>query len=315
MLKNIETPPYLPFVQQPDLVNIGVARLAKPRWIEPDADFSRYHNNKLQQASIDQQRVYAAEPESIDAQAEFSQRLFTHLTVDHQQHFNHDAQSLYLPEQQLSWPIHAPGDASDSDTGDNAPLEQLWRSSLWIQDDICLLQAYGGAGNSDYRLTAASVCAPSHWCLQEKIGQDFFAIHQPVPSFKKKLERPIRKLLAKLGTQPLVRANWGISDTDTLMRLPEHQQIECNADTELYLRIERQSLSKLPATGAIVFTIRVYTHPLQSIAAIDGAVTALQKSIYAMNTQEYYYKSMHRLEKPLARFFTRQRANADNGSQ
>lgn len=296
-MNNIDTPKYLPFIKYPALINIGASRLDSAQWIEPDGGFKRYYQNKIQQADKNKAAVYLSQEQSIDAQTELSTLLLQHLVTDHNASFKRDANHLYLAEQELSWPLDSPT-LNDQDT--------LWRASLWIQDDICLLQPYyTNKKLQGYKLTAASVCAPSHWLLAEKMGRDFFELHSPVPDLQNKLQSSIMRVFNQLTNKPIVRANWGITDSDTLMRLPEDQQANNNVEQEsqLYLRVERQSLRKLTKTGAIVFTIRVYTHPLERIIAIAGAVSGLKASIQSMSVEEYSYKSMQRLEPALKKFF------------
>lgn len=301
-MRQINTPRYLPFIKHPALINIGASRIDSSEWIEPDSEFKRYYQNKYLQAEKNKSAVYLALEESLEAQAEFSALLLKHLTADHADSYSIsknslDQESLNLSKQNLNWPLS---------TQSPFDMEKLWRASLWIQDDICLLQpCYTNNRISAYKLTAGSVCAPSHWRLKDKIGADFFALHSPVPGLQSKLQDRVMRLFDKLDSTPIVRANWGLSENDTLMRLPEDQQLKDSVapDSDLFLRAERQSLRKLPNTGAIVFTIRVYTYPLESIRAIDGAATALKESVAAMSPEEYQYKSMRRLEPALNLFF------------
>lgn len=292
MLKRNDTPVYLPFMQYPELVHIGASRIDRARWIDIDADFNQYQQNKHQQYSANKDKVFVAAESSLPAQQELHTVLLQHLCADHNDIYQLRDDRLYLATLQQQWAINRDSAAP------------LWDCSLWVQDDICLLEKK----DRDYVLTAASLCAPSHWRLEDKFGQDFFAIHQPVPALEEKLAAPIRRLLDKLDDQPLQRGNWSISDNPSLMALPEYQRADqCPADRPLFLRCERQTLRKLPATGAIVFTIRVYLHPLQSIIAISDAVAALKRSIDAMTAAEYDYKSLARLKLPLQAFFTEHR--------
>ena len=70
----------------------------------------------------------------------------------------------------------------------------------------------------------------------------------------------------------LTRANWNIVESDALRYLPTlpaaarfGQVTAANAGNTLYLRIERQTLRRLPASGAAVFAIGVYVEPLASL--------------------------------------------------
>ncbi|HEY9662512.1 MAG TPA: heme-dependent oxidative N-demethylase subunit alpha family protein [Allocoleopsis sp.] len=42
-----------------------------------------------------------------------------------------------------------------------------------------------------YRLTAESVCFPSHWSFLEKLGQALTQIHHPVPGYETALAQPV----------------------------------------------------------------------------------------------------------------------------
>ena len=69
------------------------------------------------------------------------------------------------------------------------------------------------------------------------------------------------------------RCNWFVSPTPALRWIADAPPEESfahvtpdNAGETLYVRSERQTLRKLPETGAIVFTIGVYVAPLGSLS-------------------------------------------------
>ena len=71
--------------------------------------------------------------------------------------------------------------------------------------------------------------------------------------------------------RPVTRVNWGISVTPQLDLAPwtqpewRHLRQEVtalNAGDKCYLRLERQTLSVLPASGTILFTIHTYRAPV-----------------------------------------------------
>ena len=53
----------------------------------------------------------------------------------------------------------------------------------------------------------------------------------------------------------------------------------CRGIRELWYRAERQSLRRLPKTGAIAFTIRVHICALESLASVDGALESLWQAV------------------------------------
>ena len=58
-----------------------------------------------------------------------------------------------------------------------------------------------------------------------------------------------------------MRFNWSLQAYDDLCQRPE-RGTPVDGSSRLYYRTERQCLTRLPTTGAIAFTIRVYLHPL-----------------------------------------------------
>jgi hypothetical protein len=130
-----------------------------------------------------------------------------------------------------------------------------------------------------YLLTAASLCSPSHWYLAEKFGRPMREIHDPIPGFHPALSSKIDRFFEHLRPDhPVVRFNWAVQAGDSLSQLP-HEAPDVHCDTPLFYRSERQSLVRLPQTGAIAFTIRVYLHPLAMLANAASALPALFAAI------------------------------------
>ena len=80
----------------------------------------------------------------------------------------------------------------------------------------------------------------------------------------------------------MLRRNWGVHDHDTLF-VPEHPPprpgiTAANAGERLWVRSERQTLRRLPRSGAVLFTIRVQLAPLAALAARPDLAVALAAS-------------------------------------
>lgn len=147
-----------------------------------------------------------------------------------------------------------------------APLDWVGRQ---VQEDLLLLQA---DANRALPLVAGQLCFPNAWCLQEKLGKSFLAIHQEVPLFTEKIGRSSQLLLERLKVGRAVwRANWGIKNIPRLNLIPQYYDEVAKAQQELtpdaigircFFRVERQVLLRLPQTGNILFTIHTYQLPL-----------------------------------------------------
>ncbi len=263
---------------------MGLNPLENTGWIEVDGQFSNYLENKRKLYEQNPARVYAALDESADARRELCNRLLDHLLQHIPQHYQLDADDT------LTCHGLASTKASELD---------LWQASLWVQEDLCLMQKMG----SQYHLTAASLCAPSEWLLADKIGRPIADIHAPVPGLNSRLGKQIDHIFDKLSPlRPYQRFNWSIKDTSALALFPDQPT---ESDNELYLRVERQTLSRLPRSDAIAFTIRVYIYPLQMLTASPGALSALLDAVHGLSAAEVRYKSMDRLY-PRLRQFCRQ---------
>lgn len=65
----------------------------------------------------------------------------------------------------------------------------------------------------------------------------------------------------------------------------------------VFLRVERQTLRKLPQTGAIAFTIRIALHGLDSLERHHEAgriAAALREQIAALTPEQLDYKGLTR---------------------
>ncbi len=277
-------PRYLPHLDNPQVLHMGLSPLGDALWIETDGDLPRYHRHKLLQRERLGEKVYSATPHSLAAQVELAELLQHHLVTDQASHFRVESDELHCDFAAICTPL--------------ASREPLWTSSLWVADDLVIMQELNG----QYRLTAASLCSPSHWRLEEKFDRPLREIHDPIPGFHQALTPRIDRFFGHLRPEhPVVRSNWALQAHNALNQRPEVER-EITENSPLYYRTERQSLVRLPRTGAIAFTIRVYLHPLDLLAAIEGALPALFRAIDATPPPLHAYKGFDRLAPALARY-------------
>ena len=131
-----------------------------------------------------------------------------------------------------------------------------------VQEDVAICQLMEAR---DW-LAAIHLSAPNHWAPAEKIGRPFSAVHAIVPGMEKLNQQYSKMLVTAVQKGPFFRFAWGIA-TDT--RLNHHplpppgvdpvdwQGRRVEADTSrIYLRVERQTITGVPACNAFLFTIR-----------------------------------------------------------
>ena len=151
--------------------------------------------------------------------------------------------------------------------GAEGGLEQAARS-CW--EDLCLLQAQP---DGQCRLTAGAVAFPTDWRLDEKIGQPLTAVHAPIHGYAEQLAAGVDHFFRTLAPGPIFgRSNWFVVADAAWRYMPEDDPADrfarvtaANAGDTLFVRCERQTLRRLPDSGAILFTIGIAVEPLGAL--------------------------------------------------
>lgn len=151
---------------------------------------------------------------------------------------------------------------------------------------------------------AGAVCFPSSWSLPAKLGQPIFGVHEPVPGLNQSLGGSIDTFLTRLS--PAVfweRENWGLSADDRLdhhLSKPPAELGEHATLATTWLRWERQLLTRLPATRAILFGIKISIHRLDELATLPVAADGLARALRTMPEDIAQYKGLTRCRQVLA---------------
>ncbi len=276
---------YSPFESGPFRLALGTKPLALAEWIELD---QAYHDElalKRRLLAEEHARVFVSQPASNAASRELLSTLAAHVARYFPRFFECDRGRIINRLTDESWSLE--GDTLD-------PLEI---ASRLVQEDLCLLQVRDD--DDMYALTAGCVCFPSRWCVRDKLGQSLRAIHTPVAFYDEQIGEPVEKFFRRLAVEkPVWRTNWNIHETAALFQptgmgpRPRDATITVeNAGSRLFLRVERQTLRRLPLTGAVVFTIRTYVEPLKSACEGPEAATRLASALREMPEPTRAYKS------------------------
>ena len=190
-----------------------------------------------------------------------------------------------------------------------APLDWLGRQ---IQEDLLILADRPEEG---FPLIAGSLCFPNDWSVGEKLGRSILDIHAPVPGFATELGKSTVRLFERLKVgHPVWRLNWSIKATPRLNLIPlyaaenraaagamtaEHVGIGC------WLRVERQTLTRLPQSLAILFTVHTYQATLQSAAATPEEAARIAANLRTAPPELLAYKGITPLLAPLLEYLDR----------
>ncbi len=230
--------PYTPFMEPRTAHPPGLAPLDMREWTVRHADFEGQMAERRRLLAEHPDTVLGALHEGEDPGEELLEMLLAHLG---------DARPLTLEEK----------------------FCQLTAIGRLVCEDFCLLVPDDASG--EYRLAAAVLCFPSRWLLSEKLGRPLTPIHTPVPDYAGDLARRVNRVFEALRPErPLVRVNWSVHPTPELF-LPQSESEKIapfrpGDEARFYLRTERQTLVRLPRTGAVAFGIKTSVTPVERLA-------------------------------------------------
>lgn len=178
---------------------------------------------------------------------------------------------------QLTSEAEAPGRELAAMLGVTGALPE---AALAVHEDLCLITQ--ADGDDAYRLIGAAVAWSSDWHPAEKIGLPLRALHAPIAGYEEQLASGVERFMATLRAGQIYgRANWFIAATGERRWLADKPPQEAfahvapdNAGETLFVRSERQTLRRLPQTGAILFTIGIYVEPLGKLSPANIAMLA-----------------------------------------
>ncbi|MDD3447096.1 MAG: DUF3445 domain-containing protein [Zavarzinia sp.] len=280
--------PYVPFSKGPYRLQMGLAGLDLSDWIQIDGHYEAELDEKFRLLTTNHAAVFGALPGSETMGAEVLALLVDHLPRHFRERFTVEGDDEVMVERESG---------RRHDLRDPA-LHPLDRAARLVQEDLCLMAA--PAGDEAYRLVAASVCFPSRWRLASKLGQPLAGIHGPVPFYGDKLAAPMDRFFALLkADRPVWRTNWSLHDDPALFQPTAHGDRPLvppldagDAGGRMFLRSERQTLRRLPVTGAILFTIRTYQCPLSDVAAEPENAALLADALAGMPPEILSYKGL-----------------------
>ncbi|MEV4605536.1 DUF3445 domain-containing protein [Neorhizobium sp. LMR1-1-1.1] len=275
-------PTYTPYDGSSKPFTIGLMQLEPERWIEPDGDLAEQVLLKRNLVAEHGELVLRAEAGTQEAQQEVLD-----LLIDYLPHYHPENYRLVGNDMRIA--------GLDPDIADEAMMP-LHRAGLLVQDDLVIMRK----GENGWRIAAAFLAFPSSWRLSEKFGLSMDEVHAPVPGFEGGSRNAglINRMFDNLSADRIVvRWNWSVNWSHALYH-PDAKSAEekrgVSAD-KAFIRVERQTLRKLPVSGDILFTIRIYLDPVSVILAQPNAVelaASMAEQLEAMSDVEVDYKGL-----------------------
>ncbi len=260
---------------------IGIRPLALHEWIDADDQLGIYLDEKARLWAAHRAAVFAAEAGTEAAQAEVLAQLAEHLPAWFPALYRRDGAAITVAGRRVDL---------------DAPEPPLAIAASLVQEDLVLMRR----GPEHWRLAAASLSFPSAWLLAEKFGRPMHEVHGPVPGFgagtrnAMLIERMFDNLRPEAG---MIRWNWSLFGDGRLFHPDSHASGLRFGDgaASAWFRLERQTFRRLPVSGDVLFTIRIYLDPVAELARRpEGPAIAatLSEQLAALTPEQAGYKGL-----------------------
>lgn len=250
-------------------ITMGIRNMEWDSWIELDNEWQKSHDQKLGRLQERGTELFGTKPQAADAVMELLEEFWSYLPHRYPTLFKQTPKGLYN--------LHTGEDfVFRNCKADELAEEPIVMAAKMIQDDLAIMME---APNGEYHLQAGAIILPGFWRFKDKFGLSLNEIHTSgdVPQYRQKLQTGMNKFFSRLTCdKPVVRNNYfiqldnelgwskSIGDEDS-DRVGWYTAGEAISPEQLYFRSERQSLRRLPRSGAVVFTIRTYFAPIVEI--------------------------------------------------
>lgn len=193
------------------------------------------------------------------------------------------------------------------------PEDPMATAARLVQDDLALMFE---RPDGEYYLLAGAILLAGFWRLSDKFGMRLSEIHTSgdVPQYREKLEKGMMNFFRRLKPEePVLRNNYFIQVDDSLawshsIGPEDAETVSWNtaeknkAIDNHFFRSERQSLRRLPKSGAVVFTIRTYFEPITEIVKEPYVPGRLASAIRSWGGDVSRYKGKEKYEEVLLEY-------------
>ena len=259
----------------------------------------------------------ASLPHMMDAEWDFLEFTMESLARDYPEQFN-----LSKNGKEWTW-VNRPlgleqsfvfGDAATLPMG---PFEYMGRQ---VQGDFVLLDQREDTLFAD----AGIVTSQADWSLAFNVGMSWHEWHGPVPQVTKLgvMDRALKFLMSLQQANPVRRLNWTMTINPRLDTSPENYPLwggdrnkvnEQNAGELAHLRVELQTLFRMPRSNAIVFSIRCYLISMEEMATYPRWAKRFHRVLRDLHPDLVEYKGITKYQQAVVAWLSRFDDGADIG--
>ena len=155
---------------------------------------------------------------------------------------------------------------TETDLKTTEPLHVLLHN---VPEDFAIMIRDPETGTYSFR--AGVIMSSLGWDLGSKIGLKLHEIHAPIPEYPEKMQFSMDRYFAKKPTDKAIqRGSWGFEIDQPLYMPPgdPHEKLREMQDPthtieRAHLRVDWQTLRRLPLSGAVVFNFKGLFTPVQ----------------------------------------------------
>jgi len=279
--------PYRPWKAGKYHMTMGIRKMPEEDWLALDHLYEEEQKFRSDLIKNHRNGVWQALPGSYEAIEETLEYIVKFLTKRYPQYFQRPKRNPNYIHNKITnktFKVVAPYDQH--------PLEV---AAQLVMEDINLLMQGDGA-DREYYLRASFSMGPAGWDIEERIGWPLRRIHHPVPMWQEKLRKPMDKFFCNLPvSDPVQRNTFFMQVDDTMFQqkpfpdwLPSPPKVE-----DIRIRIERQTLRRLPRSQAILFMVRTYLLPVVDLANEKEVLYSFREAVNAFPPEMAKYKAKH----------------------
>lgn len=290
---NIEPAKFRPFKPQ-YAMTMALEKADFQEWLLLENTYDRMttHRSEIAKNHSQDVNLVVDDPRTTAAVYELYDTVVGYMFTKWPQYFSRDGKNVKNLIKNTTFPANA-------ERSKQSPKRLLEYLAENVEEDFIVLEY--DENEEEYIAKAATFIAPSGFVPAEKVGIKLSDIHGPVPKYDEKLKLSMNRFFRRIETGQLVkRFNWTIQNSDKIY-LPKGSHAgaaekverlhakDLDFDHTVHFRVERQTLSRLPKSRFLVFTIRTYLTPLSQLKK-EGLGERLVEAIHGLPSYIKQYK-------------------------
>ncbi|KAI0035214.1 hypothetical protein K488DRAFT_76776 [Vararia minispora EC-137] len=267
--------------------HMSLKKMEPDYWLELESTYHERIAQRLKLYETEGSNVLAMLPGTEHACRELLEMVVQFLCTRYPKQFIYDECSGVLTNNILG---------TQSNIYEDHPLETLIRH---VPEDFAFTLPDPKTGF--YHCVAGVICSSVGWNLGEKVGKPLSEIHDVVPHYKEKMEFSMDRYFQKMPLdKPIQRGSWALEIQEPLYLQTTHKAWERRANPdpiltldEVCIRVDWQTLRRLPRSRAIVFNFKALFTPIRRVRSEPYIPRLLLRILQDGDNKLLTYKGRH----------------------